>query len=105
MKGIYYACSLIDTCIVKPGRYELDDTKISCDECDTYLLLNRFWPGSLERYSQYLFDTDVFYFFDLLQKFNPGLSTAGFLHSLEQFSAMKGRVRVLICSVCTIRNI
>ena len=83
-------------CKVKLGRYELDDTKISCDECNACLLLNGFWPGSVERYAQYLFDTDVFCFFDLLQKFNPGLSTSGFLHSLEQFSAMKGRVRTLL---------
>lgn len=74
------------------GRYELNDTKILCNGCGTEMCLEGFWPGSVERHSQYLFDIDVFTFFDILQKYNPGLSTSGFLHSLEQFSAKKGRV-------------
>ena len=43
----------------------------------------------MKRHSQYIFDED---FFDYLQKFNPGLSTLGFLHVLEQFSGEKNRV-------------
>ena len=74
------------------GRHELDDTKILCEGCGTDIILDGFWPGSVERHSQYLFDVDMFLFFDYLQKYNPGLSMSGFIHSLEQFSAVKGRV-------------
>lgn len=52
-----------------------------------------FWIGCVERHSQYLFDEDLFMFFDYLQKFNPGSSLQGFLHTLEEFSAEKNRVR------------
>ena len=51
-----------------------------------------FWPGSVARRSQYIFDQDLFRFFDLLQKNNPGLSQNGFLRTLEQISSVKGRV-------------
>jgi len=56
-------------CKVKLGQYELDCTKISSFNAIKFnacLLLNGFWPGSKERYTQYLFDT--VFFFDLLQK-------------------------------------
>ena len=82
--------------IIYIGRHELDDTKILCEGCGIEIFLDGFWPGSVERHSQYLFDVDVFLFFDYLQKYNPGLSTSGFIHSLEQFSAVKGRV----CFLC-----
>lgn len=51
-----------------------------------------YWVGCMERHSQYIFDEDLFLFFDYLQKFNPGLSTSSFLHTLEQFSSEKNRV-------------
>ena len=61
----------------------------------------------MERHSQYLFDENLFLFFDYLQKFNPGLSTSGFLHSLEQFSAEKktGSVATIISTVDTIKAV
>lgn len=83
------------------GRHELDDAKILCEGCGKEIFLDGFWPGSVERHSQYLFDVDVFLFFDYLQKYNPGLSISGFIHSLEQFSAVKGRVCVSIRSYNT----
>lgn len=77
------------------GRYDLDDEVLFCDQCKIEEYLHGFWPGSVERHSQYLFDEDLFLFFDFLQKFNPGMSTSGFLHALEQFSAAKNRVSTL----------
>lgn len=64
-----------------------------CNECKTEQYLEGFWIGCVERHSQYLFDEDLFMFFDYLQKFNPGMSMLGFLHTLEEFSAEKNRVR------------
>ena len=74
------------------GRHELDDDKMICEQCNSELFPDGYWPGTVERYSQYLFDVDVFLFSDYLQKYYPGLSTSGFIHTLEQFSAVKGRV-------------
>ena len=51
-----------------------------------------YWPGSAERRSRYIYDQDLFLFYDLLQKNNPGISEYGFLKTLEQFSEIKGRV-------------
>ena len=34
------------------------------------------------------------FFYDLLRKNLPGISEYGFLHTLEQFSKLKGRVRL-----------
>ena len=70
----------------------MDDVALYCDACNKEEFPKGFWPGSVERHSQYLFDEDVFLMLDLLQKFNPGLSTLGFLHTLEEFSAAKNRV-------------
>lgn len=74
------------------GRYDLDDVVFYCNECKIEQHLEGFWIGCVERHSQYLFDEDLFLFFDYLQKFNPGLSVSGFLHTLEEFSAEKNRV-------------
>ena len=51
-----------------------------------------FWPGNLTRSHQYLFSKKVFDMFDLLHKVLPGTSISGFLHSLEEVSALNGRV-------------
>ena len=39
-----------------------------------------------------MIDSDLFLFYDLLKKQNPGLSKVGFSMTLEQFSVSKGRV-------------
>ena len=83
--------------IVFIGRYELDDVILFCEACNCEVLEDGFWPGSVERHSQYLFNEDVFLFFDLLCKFSPGLSTRSFLNALEQFSASKCRVSICAC--------
>jgi len=79
------------------GRYDLNDEVLFCDVCKKEEYLPGFWPGSVERHSQYLFNEDLFLLFDFIQKFNPGLSTSGFLHALEQFSAVKNRVSIYVC--------
>ena len=43
--------------------------------------------------SIYLYQ-EVFVFYDLFRKNLPGISEYGFLHTLEQFSKLKGRVRL-----------
>ena len=84
---------------VHVGRYDLADVYVTCDACNTIfddqlsdVVTKGYWPGSVSKRSQYLFDQDLFRFFDLLQKNNPGLSQSGFLRTLEQFSSARGRV-------------
>jgi len=50
-----------------------------------------FWPGSSDR-PCYVFDQQLFLFYDLLQKNNPGISEYGFIKTIEQVSEQKGRV-------------
>ena len=56
------------------------------------MIREQYLPGSTSRKSTYLFDQDLFHFYDLLQKNNPGVSETGFLKTLEQMSEVKGRV-------------
>ncbi|XP_065891337.1 uncharacterized protein [Dysidea avara] len=74
------------------GRYDLDDVVLYCNECKIEQHLEGYWIGCVDRHSQYLFDEDLFLFFDYLQKFSPGLSVLGFLHTLEEYSAERNRV-------------
>ena len=64
------------------------------------LIREGYWPGAAERRSRYIFDQQLFQFYDLLQKNNPGLSEYGFLQTLRKFSEMKGRVNY-ICAHCS----
>ena len=43
--------------------------------------------------SAYIFSQELFVFYDLLRKNLPEISEYEFLHTLEQFSKLKGRVR------------
>ncbi|XP_064390969.1 uncharacterized protein LOC135338816 isoform X2 [Halichondria panicea] len=82
------------------GRYDLNDVLPICDNCGQEIHLEtphdvireQYWPGNPARKSAHIFDTDLFLFYDLLKKHNPGLSEVGFLRTLEQFSLSKGRV-------------
>ena len=82
------------------GRYDLNDVQPICESCGEQIHLQsphdiireQYWPGSASRKSTYLFDTDLFLFYDLLKKNNPGVSETGFLKTLEQISLAKGRV-------------
>ena len=79
----------LPTCIslcVHLGRYDLSDAYLVCNACKTIfdvqicdVVTQGYWPGSASNRSQYIFDEDVFKFFDLFQKNNPGLSQSGFL--------------------------
>ena len=87
-----------------PDRFDLNNAVILCHSCNTPLHLEsskelirkNYWLGNADRQSRYIFDQQLFMFYDLLQKNNPGLSEYGFLKTLEQFSETRGRV-------CTIR--
>lgn len=57
------------------------------------IIREQYWPGTPQRKSFYMFDQDLFQFYDLLQKNMPGVSEQGFLKTLEQMSELKGRVR------------
>ena len=86
--------------LLYPGRFDLNDALPVCEACGEQIQLEtphdvireQYWPGSTSRRSTYLFDQDLFCFYDLLQKNNAGLSETGFLKTLEQMSAVKGRV-------------
>ena len=86
-------------CIIL-GRFDLNDATPLCHACGEVMELTSphdviregYWPGSAERRSRYIYDQDLFLFYDLLQKNNPGISEYGFLKTLEQFSEEKGRV-------------
>ena len=87
-------------CLYYSGRFDLNDVLPICGACGKQIQLEtphdvireQFWPGSTSRKSTYLFDQDLFHFYDLLQKNNPGVSETGFLKTLEQMSEVKGRV-------------
>ena len=55
-------------------------------ESPNELIRDKYWLGSADRMSRYIFDQQLFVFYDLLQKNNPGLSEYGFLKTLEQYS-------------------
>lgn len=81
------------------GRFDLDDCYVYCTTCkykygDTFssFINAGFWPGTVARNCQYLFSMEMFEFFNLLQKFLPGTSGTGFIHTLEQLSLQHGRV-------------
>lgn len=82
------------------GRYDLKDACIACEKCETsfniefphQVIRENFWPGSPCASTAYLFDQDMFLFYDLLVKNMPGISENGFIKCLEQFSVLKGRV-------------
>lgn len=86
------------------GRYDLNDVLPTCDSCGEQIHLDsphdiireQYWPGSATRKSSYLFDTDLFLFYDLLKKNNPGVSETGFLKTLDQMSLAKGRVSNIV---------
>ena len=90
----------------KLGRYDLNDVLPICDNCGQEIHLEmphdvireQYWPGNPAQKSAHIFDTDLFLFYDLLKKHNPGLSEVGFLRTLEQFSLSKGRVSATMLS-------
>ena len=50
-----------------------------------------YWPGSPTDTS-YVFDQQLFYLWDSLQKRMPGTSETSFVRALEDVSVLKGRV-------------
>ena len=75
-------------CIHSPsGCFDLNDAVIVCQACKeliysespTDLVREGYWHGAAQRRSRYIFDQQLFQFYDLLQKHNPGLSEYGFL--------------------------
>jgi len=87
------------------GRFDLDACTLACDHCSFVLedmlpsiIDSGFLPGNVARRHQYLFSKKVFDLFDLLHKVLPGTSLSGFLHTLEEVSALNGRVRAVNCN-------
>ena len=89
------------------GRYDLKDSRVLCEGCGNCfdieyphnVIREHLWPGTPSCNTTYIFDQDMFLLYDLLQKNMPGISETGFLKSLEQFSAIKGRVGHYICDL------
>ena len=84
----------------------MDVCTLACEHCSFVLedmlpaiIDSGFWPGNVARRHQYLFSKKVFDLFDLLHKVLPGTSVSGFLHTLEEVSALNGRVRVVNCTI------
>ena len=85
------------------------DVELTCNACKSHLRLSQpnsviqeeFWPASAKRKSQYIFDQDLFLFFDLLQKNMPGVSESGLIKTLEMFSELTGRVSLNHILYCT----
>lgn len=50
------------------------------------------WRGDPSESSSYIFDQDLFLFYDLLRKNNSGMSETSFIRTLEEFSVAKERV-------------
>eukprot|EP00794_Sanderia_malayensis_P001096 gene1096-440_t len=80
------------------GRYDLLKPKYHCDYCNedidvftcTSLIRSGYWPGSMGNIS-YIFDEQLFIFWDKLKSFMPGTSESAFLRSLEDISMDRNR--------------
>jgi len=55
-----------------------------------------FWPGSSNVNFGYVFDQNLFKFWDSIQKRMPGTSENSFIRALEDFSQAKGRVSLIM---------
>jgi len=85
------------------GRFDINHQRYQCLKCNKLICTSEpvvvtqsgFWPGSI-RDMTYVFDQDLFLYWDLLQKQIPGVSEHSFLKSLELFSKRKGRVSTKI---------
>lgn len=81
------------------GRFDLHHVHYECKRCNKVLSTSNplvaiqmgFWPGSISDMT-YMFDRDLFLFWDIAQKLTPGTSELSFIKSLEAFSKRKGRV-------------
>ena len=71
---------------------------IFCNNCqhstELEIELNNMWHGDPSA-KHYIFSQNLFIFYDLLKKHQPGLSELGFIRSLEMYSKSKGRVSKL----------
>ena len=85
------------------GRFDVNHRRYKCLQCGKMLCTSEpvviiqsgFWPGSIKDMT-YVFDKELFLFWDILQKQLPGVSEGAFLKSLELFSKRKGRVSIFI---------
>ena len=84
------------------GRYDLMDAAIVCHNCNTAftddfgMIHEGYWPGSTTGRSPYIFDQDLFRFFSMLRLHSPGVSYGAFIKTLEQMSAERGRVSIIM---------
>lgn len=89
------------------GRFDVNHRRYKCLQCGKMLCTSEplvivqsgFWPGSIKDMT-YVFDKELFLFWDILQKQLPGVSEGAFLKSLELFSKRKGCVSIFIRGHC-----
>ena len=78
------------------GRFDIRMPEFVCTICHNVTKTNieecNMWRGDCSNQSSYLFDQDLFLFYDLLRKNVPGMSELGFVRTLEELSEDKGRV-------------
>ena len=78
------------------------DAAIVCNNCNTAfiddfgMIHEGYWPGSTTGRSPYIFDQDLFRFFSVLRLHSPGVSYGAFIKTLEQMSAERGRVSIIL---------
>ena len=90
---------ILCTFITSVGRFDISHTKYKCQQCENVLSSTNpqviiqlgFWPGSVSDMT-YVFHEDLLNYWDILQKYVPGVSQNSFVKSLEAFSTQKGRV-------------
>ena len=96
------------------GWFDLNKFTVQCSACKTCnpswslrdVVHAGYWPGSPTDTS-YVFDQQLFYLWDSLQKRMPGTSETSFVKALEDVSVLKGRVSfkhvkinlILFCNV------
>ena len=81
------------------GRFDLNKFTVQCSGCQACnpswslcdVVQAGYWPGSPTDTS-YVFDQQLFYLWDSLQKRMPGTSESSFIRALEDVSVMRGRV-------------
>ena len=86
------------------GRFDFNKYAVHCRNCNDVtpswtirdVVQAGYWPGSPSETS-YVFDQQLFWLWDSLQKRMPGTSESSFIRALEDVSAMSGRVLLIFC--------
>ena len=93
----------IVTSVYISGRFDLFKFTIECLNCgmtiDPFkdisgIITSRYWPGTVDTVT-YLFDEDLFQCWNNYHLWMPGSSEHAFIQSLQDISAVNGRVSIM----------